>query len=560
MHFGFSRPGYLNTRKNRLYNGQYNTSTSYPQDCTKSIPLQGIPEIPPKIRQPARLLAQAEPLEIDQVIAQPWKIALGAVDVAFQERRLLLKVSTPHGPDVARQFVDVPLRVSKKAHFERHWASASTLGADRMEPNDRRTIRSFRYLDDVNDNVLAELDDKLPDSAGQDLDMLQPRLMNLKGFSNFFSTRLGPKLDPKALWGLIGLIVLPHEAAMKRIGQMLSKLGYSCGDFQLHARQSSNLSTGEKEACFEILVLMTRFLLDVVRFLREAGDIINLSYGRGYAQESWVELTATYDRAQTYINERLNRIKKMAKFGKRQAAQLSFLSRSPRSFVDSAKLPCLVLPPASTNRFFNRDEVIEEYIEKKKAEKGLRVIFWIRAETSFSIQESFADDALRLELNGAGKTLHDENRLLVKRWLQKTECKWLLVYDNVEDFGLLRANWPSPGSQGLALITTRNHSLALNPANGDLEVLPWDTANGTKFLLHLLDGHISTDLLASEAKSAYSLAERLSGHALAISNMSGLIHRRSWNISELLDKYGSSLNFNNGLEAIWGVFFKKSEA
>ncbi|KAL2874453.1 hypothetical protein SGCOL_010325 [Colletotrichum sp. CLE4] len=201
-----------------------------------------------------------------------------------------------------------------------------------------------------------------------------------------------------------------------------------------------------------------------------------------------------------------------------------------------------------------------KYIEKKKAEKGLRVIFWIRAETSFSIQESFADDALRLELNGAGKTLHDENRLLVKRWLQKTECKWLLVYDNVEDFGLLRANWPSPGSQGLALITTRNHSLALNPANGDLEVLSWDTANGTKFLLHLLDGHISTDLLASEAKSAYSLAERLSGHALAISNMSGLIHRRSWNISELLDKYGSSLNFNNGLEAIWGVFFKKSEA
>ncbi|KXH65594.1 hypothetical protein CSAL01_03236 [Colletotrichum salicis] len=453
-----------------------------------------------------------------------------------------------------------------EAHFDRHWASTSTSGADRMEPNDRRTIRSFRNLDDVNGNVLEELDDKPPDSAVQDLDMLQPRLMDLKGFSYFFSTSLGPKLDPKAFWGLIGLvIVLPHEEALKRIAQMLSKLGYSCGDFQLHAHQSFDLSKGEKEACFEIFVLMTRSFSDAVRFLREAGDIANLSYGRGYAQESWVELTATYDRVQADIDERLKRIEKMAKFGKIHAAQLSFLSRSPRSFVDSAKLPCFVLPPATTNRFFNRDEVIQEiddqfdeqkeeglrslalygmggvgkshvalkYTEKKKAEKGLGAIFWIRAETLFSFQESFTD-----------------------RWLQETECKWLLVYDNVEDFGLLRANWPAPGSQGLALITTRNHSLAFDPANGGLEVLPWGTANGTKFLLHLLAGHVSADLLASEAKSAYSLAERLSGHALAISNMSGLIHRQSWTISELLDRYGSSLNFKDGLEAVWGVSFK----
>lgn len=130
------------------------------------------------------------------------------------------------------------------------------------------------------------------------------------------------------------------------------------------------------------------------------------------------------------------------------------------------------------------------------------------------------------------------------------------MYDNVESFDLLRANWPLPGSQGLALITTRNHSLAFGPASGGLEVPSWNTENGTKFLLHLLSGHISADLLANEAKSAYSLAERLSGHALAISNMSGLIQRRSWSISQLLDNYGSNLNFKDGLEAVWKVSFQ----
>lgn len=130
------------------------------------------------------------------------------------------------------------------------------------------------------------------------------------------------------------------------------------------------------------------------------------------------------------------------------------------------------------------------------------------------------------------------------------------MYDNVESFDLLRASWPLPDSHGLALITTRNHSLAFDPASGGLEVPSWNAENGTKFLLHLLSGHISADLLANEAKSAYSLSERLSGHALAISNMSGLIQRRSWSITQLLDNYGSNLNFKDGLEAVWKVSFQ----
>ncbi|KAK1531177.1 hypothetical protein CPAR01_10826 [Colletotrichum paranaense] len=462
-----------------------------------------------------------------------------------------------------------------EAHFARQWASTSKSGTERMEPNDRRTIKIFRNYDDIKEEFLGGMDE-----IHQEIGMLEPRFVYLRSFSDYFSTKLGPELNPE--------IALPDEEATRRITQMLKRLGRACQTFQLHAGQSSTPSKDEKEACFEIFVSMTRFLSDAIRFLRDAGDIASLSSPHGHAQGSWANLTVIYDNAQAEIDESLKEIEKIAEISQRQATMLSFLALSPRSFADKAKLPCYVLPTASTNRFFNRDEVIEEidhqlgeqridglrslalygmggvgkshvalkYIEKRKAEKGLAAIFWVHAENIISFQQSFTDIALRLDLPGAQRTLHEENRLIVKDWLQQTECKWLIVYDNVESFDLLRANWPLPGSQGLALITTRNHSLAFDPASGGLEVPSWNTENGTKFLLHLLSGHISADLLANEAKSAYSLSERLSGHALAISNMSGLIQRRSWSISQLLDNYGSNLNFKDGLEAVWKVSFQ----
>lgn len=131
----------------------------------------------------------------------------------------------------------------------------------------------------------------------------------------------------------------------------------------------------------------------------------------------------------------------------------------------------------------------------------------------------------------------------------------MIIYDNAEAIGLLRDYWPLSGSNGRVLITTRNHSLAFDPGDGGFEILPWDTDTGSKFLLHLLAGHIRDELLASETESAYSLSERLSGHALALSNMCGLIHRRSWSISELVEVYDRAKDFQDGLETVWNLSF-----
>ena len=81
-----------------------------------------------------------------------------------------------------------------------------------MEPHDRRTIRSFRTHEDVRQHVFVEQDEEASKGALQELAMLQPRLVDLKNFSNFFATQLHPNLDTGIFWGLLGLLLTVRNA------------------------------------------------------------------------------------------------------------------------------------------------------------------------------------------------------------------------------------------------------------------------------------------------------------------------------------------------------------
>ncbi len=127
----------------------------------------------------------------------------------------------------------------------------------------------------------------------------------------------------------------------------------------------------------------------------------------------------------------------------------------------------------------------------------------------------------------------------------------------MESFDILDAHWPSSAASGHALITTRNTDLAYEPADTGIEVEPWDTQTGSQFLLHLLSGHISADLLANQSNSALDLSERLSGHALALARMGGVIHRRRWTIKQLVEVYDRAPEFGqNGIGPVWQLSFE----
>ena len=85
---------------------------------------------------------------------------------------------------------------------------------------------------------------------------------------------------------------------------------------------------------------------------------------------------------------------------------------------------------------------------------------------------------------------------------------------------------------------------------------------GSKFLLHLLKTDIGEQLTREETSSANELSKKLSGHALAISQMAGLIYRRSWSISEFIKLYNQQPDKmhgvfgNSSINALWDISFK----
>jgi hypothetical protein len=67
-----------------------------------------------------------------------------------------------------------------------------------------------------------------------------------------------------------------------------------------------------------------------------------------------------------------------------------------------------------------KSHVAMRYLENRQIAKDLDAIFWINAENPVSIQQSFTDIALRLKLSDTGPATHDENRMILKGWLQQT--------------------------------------------------------------------------------------------------------------------------------------------
>lgn len=250
--------------------------------------------------------------------------------------------------------------------------------------------------------------------------------------------------------------------------------------------------------------------------------------------------------------------------GRQQFSTLSIsapprsVSPHPRSVEEEARLPCFIPPPFRTSSFFNRDEVIAEmegffnspkthqslstlalfglggvgkssvalkYAEKKLQNSELDAMFWVPSEKLVTLQQTFTDIALRLKLPDAQTTDHSENHSLVINWLQHTQCRWLIIYDNVESKDVIEPYWPAAG-HGQAILTTKNHKFAFDIAQKGLEIVSWNADTGSRFLLHLLATNIGDELTTDDIQSANQLSEKLSGHALAISHMAGLIHGR----------------------------------
>lgn len=189
-------------------------------------------------------------------------------------------------------------------------------------------------------------------------------------------------------------------------------------------------------------------------------------------------------------------------------------------------------------------------------------VFVLQASEAAKLFQAFSEISKRLGLEEESST-GDQivSRDLVLGWLSqpvhelykqprqtartaKREPKWLLIFDNADDLGFLRDFWPVSGT-GSVLITSRDPLAKTRthvPVSQGLDLEPFDVQTAGNLLRHLTGHEKESDISISQ-----NIAHRLSGHPLAISQISGTISRRDLSLeefSELYDKESLRADFH----------------
>ncbi|KAI9889664.1 MAG: hypothetical protein M1814_005065 [Vezdaea aestivalis] len=265
------------------------------------------------------------------------------------------------------------------------------------------------------------------------------------------------------------------------------------------------------------------------------------------ARSKWNELDDINNKHLESLNEKIHHIELLG----RQEADVQnaqerreTLSRIPQEPLENCKFPQIDRPFNPSIDFVGREDVLNSIDEKLNphgpdagklrthtlhgkrgvgktsiAAECLRrnthkydAIFWIGCETLLEIKRSFTRIALLLDLKDAEETGHDdENALHVMTWLERTNRKWLLVYDNAEE----------------------GHSVAT-----------FDTEEGFKVLMRLAEIEDISTLDEEDIDAGRQLVDKVDGLALAIQQLATLLKlkRTQGSCKALLLLYESTRN------------------
>lgn len=155
------------------------------------------------------------------------------------------------------------------------------------------------------------------------------------------------------------------------------------------------------------------------------------------------------------------------------------------------------------------------------------------------------------------------------KWAQLiTDRSWLCIFDNIEDFDIVRKAWPKAGV-GRVLATSRNHVAAFDPAADGMEIKVFDAEQASEMIMLHVGRDSYTD---SEKEAARELATRLGGLALALVITSSQIRNRRMSIATFVtfyDKHSAKLNqqrvgteswYKLSLATCWQTAFERFSA
>jgi NB-ARC domain len=204
-------------------------------------------------------------------------------------------------------------------------------------------------------------------------------------------------------------------------------------------------------------------------------------------------------------------------------------------------------------------------------EQTFNCIFWVQAETRVGLADTYSLIATQLGLALDGT---DQERVveLSREFLDKTEKRWLLVFDNVDNWADIEDYLPEKTSQtnGSILITTRNPELAPSPipVNYYLIILKeLRMEEGRSLLIKGLRSDLKHEHVQRHPE--YRIAGEIAGLAglpLAIIHISGYVKASSCTLAEFWELWNEwrrnnlpsgatddISNSDSALETVWNI-------
>ncbi|KAK4443225.1 P-loop containing nucleoside triphosphate hydrolase protein [Podospora aff. communis PSN243] len=168
-------------------------------------------------------------------------------------------------------------------------------------------------------------------------------------------------------------------------------------------------------------------------------------------------------------------------------------------------------------------------------------IFWLTAETTSDLVRSWAQVVSRLrsmELIPPGSESGDDTGTDCARdWFETTKHKWLLVFDNVEDWASISKYWPKSAEATSAIIVTAQNQEFRRQCSHSYLLPDLSVENGSDLLMSYVHNNepASWDEEVSETAASKRIVEMFGGLPLALAHIGGYISDAHCTLPQFID-------------------------
>lgn len=160
-------------------------------------------------------------------------------------------------------------------------------------------------------------------------------------------------------------------------------------------------------------------------------------------------------------------------------------------------------------------------------------IFWIQASNRLKIAQSLHEATVALGLiQGRSNHNHAESKVVLEAWFQTTVSKWLIVFDDADELGVIEPYLPLCNSGSIIVTSRRDNICYLHHPNRHVKTIPILPLTENESLEFLLDNtSFSGTMQGSE--DATEVGKLLGGHPLSLSLAAAYITRGNQSLSTL---------------------------